>query len=96
MIVAIPNRYKDTLDDFIDISDTKSLEWLDFLDRLEQIDKRSYNALRSKSSLMTLSNEDYLDNNVMVMLLKLMSLIRESKVHQCYDVVPFYFMSGRT
>ena len=58
-IVAIPNQYKDTLDDFIDSSDLWSPDWA----RL--IDKRSHNALISESSSTDLSKGDCLNKDLL-------------------------------
>lgn len=54
-IIAIFNRYKNNLEDFIDSLDLKSP------DQTRLIDKRSYNICNSKSSLARLSKSDYLD-----------------------------------
>ena len=57
-IVAIPNRYKDTLDDLIDSSDPESPDWAGL------IDKRSRNAPMSESTSSDLSERDCLDENL--------------------------------
>ena len=57
-IVAIPNQYKDTLDDLIDSSDPKSSDWAG------PIDKRSRNAPMSKGSLADLSEGNCADKNL--------------------------------
>ena len=58
-IVAIPNRYKDILNNLIDNPDEESPNWPG------PIDKRSRNALRFRSNLTGLSKKDYLDKNVL-------------------------------
>lgn len=55
--MAISNQYKDTLNDFIDSSDLKPLNWTG------SIYKTFLNALRSKGNLADLLEKDYLDNN---------------------------------
>lgn len=57
-IVAIPNRYKDTLNNLIDNSDAEFSDWL----RLNN--KGLRNLLKSKSSLMRFLKRDYLDKDV--------------------------------
>lgn len=57
-IMAIFHKYKDTLDDLIDSSDIKFLDWLG------QNNQGSCNALRSKSSSMSFSKRDYLNKDV--------------------------------
>lgn len=57
--MVIPNKYKDILDDFINSSDSESPDYVGL------IDKRSYNAFRSKSSLAGLLKRDCLDKDVL-------------------------------
>lgn len=70
-IVIIQNKYKDILDDFINSSDTKFLDQLDFLNQLKLIDRKLYNAFKSRNSLLTLLKEDCLDKDILVILLEL-------------------------
>lgn len=73
--MAIFNKYYDIFDDFIDSSDTESSSQLKFLDWPKLIDKRTRNARKSKGTLPNLSKEDCLDENILVLLLGLMSKI---------------------
>lgn len=57
--MAIPNRYQDTLDDFINSSDVESSNWVG------SINKRSRNLPQSKNSLIRLLERDCLDKNVL-------------------------------
>ena len=56
--MAILNRYKDTLNNFIDSSDPKYSDWP------EQIEKKSGNAPRSAGSSTRLLDRICLDKNV--------------------------------
>lgn len=58
-IVVISNRYKDTLDDFIDSSNLKS--------PLRPVDKRLRNGPRFKGSSTGLLEEDCLDEDVLAL-----------------------------
>ncbi len=64
--MAIPNIYKDTLDNLIDSLDTESSDWLDSPNRPGLIDKRSRNAPRSRGGSPTLSEENRLDVHVLL------------------------------
>lgn len=57
--MTIFNKYKDILNDLIDSSDPKFLDWL------KLIDKKSRNALRSRSGLRDLLKKNCLDKNVL-------------------------------
>ena len=87
-IVAIPNKYKDTLDDLIDSSDVKSL------DRLRPIDKGSHNAPKSEGSPMGLLEGDRLNKDVSDRSSWLAPKTEDSKVHQHHDVAPLGLKSG--
>ncbi len=91
-ITAIPNRYKDTLDDLIDSSDTESPDWPDSPDRPGLIDKGSRNVSRSKGNSPTLSEEDRLDEDIP---LELVPKIRTSQMHERHDIAPLGLKSGR-
>ncbi len=65
-IAAIPIKYKDTLNDFINSSDIESPDRPDSPDRPGLIDKGLRNALRSRGGSPTLSEEDRLDKDVPV------------------------------
>ena len=71
-IAAIPNKYKDTLDDLSDSSNTKSLDHSDSPNRLELIDKGSRNIPKSRDSLSAFLQEDCLDKNILIISLKLL------------------------
>lgn len=64
-IIVICNKYKDTLNDFIDNLNTKSSNWL------ELIDKGSRNVFRFKGNLIRFLKENYLNKNVIDKLLRL-------------------------
>ena len=72
-IAAIPNKYKDSLDDLIDSSDTKSLDQPEFPNWLGPIDKGIRNApkFRSASPSLLEEEENCLDEDVLVTSLKL-------------------------
>lgn len=55
--MAISSRYKETLDDFIDSSNVKSLP--------EPIDSRLRNALRSRGDSTGFLKEKYLDEDIL-------------------------------
>lgn len=88
-ITIIFNRYKNTLDDFINSSDIESL------DSLKQSDKESCNTSRSKSSLINLSKEDCLDKNILDMPLGLAAEIENSQIPQYYDIQILDLKNGR-
>lgn len=56
--MVIPNRYKDTFDDFIENLDVESPDWF------ELIDKKLSNLLKFKSSFMGPLKENCLDKNI--------------------------------
>lgn len=89
-ILTIPNRYKVTLDDFIDNLDLESPDWL------ELINEGSRNVAKSAGSLTGSLKRSCLDKNV--------SDCRsawqapetgESQVHQHCDVAPLDHMSRK-
>lgn len=65
--MAISNKYKNTFNDFIDGSNTKSPNQPGSPDWLKLIDKGSCNVPRSKSDLPTFLEKDHLDQDVLVM-----------------------------
>ena len=69
-IMAIFNKYKNTLDDLIDSLDIEFLDHPDFINRPRFIDKRSDNMPKSRGNLPTFLDEDYLNKNVPIMLLE--------------------------
>ncbi len=92
-IAAIPKKYKDTLDDFINSSDMKFPDKPDSPDWPRLIDKGSRNAPKSKDDSPTLLEEDRLDKDVP---LELAPKIQASQVHERHDIVPLGPKSGRT
>ena len=76
-IVAIPNRYKDTLDDLIDSSDPESP------DRARPIDERSRNAPMSEGSIADCSEGDSLDEDLLNKSSQLAPKTEDSQVRQC-------------
>ena len=72
--MAILNSYKDTLDKLIDSSDKQ------FLNQVRPIDERSCRALMFKGSLADLSEKDYLDENLLDRLSRLVPKIEDSQV----------------
>lgn len=89
-IVAIPNRYKDNLDDLINSSDTESLDWP------KSIDKRSCNALKAESSSTELLEGDCLDKDISNRSSQMTLKTENSLVHQRYDVTSFGFKNKRS
>ncbi len=94
-ITAIPNKYKNTLDDLIPSSVTESQDRTNSPDRPETINKRLCNPSRSRGGSPTLLEKDCLDKNVPVTSLEPTPKIRALQVHQRYDIAPFDSRSGR-
>ena len=65
-IAAIPNKYKDTLDNLIDSSDTEFPDQSEFPNWPEPIDKGTCNLLRCRDTSLSLLEEDCLDEYVLV------------------------------
>ena len=86
-IMVIPNKYKDTLDDLIDSSDIESPNHLDSSNRAKLIDKESHNAPKSKDNSLTFLEEDYLDENISIMLLEPALKFQDFPVHQHPNIV---------
>ena len=82
-IVAIPNRYKDTLDNLIDNSDPESP------DRAGPIDERSCNVPISGGSLADRSEGDCLDKDLPDKSSQLEPKIENSQVRQRRVVAPW-------
>lgn len=84
-IMTIPNRYKDTLDNFINSSNSKFSDWP------RSIDKRSYNILKFKNSLIGFLRENCLNKNVLTSNKSLWLALRteNSQLHQCHDIALF-------
>ena len=95
--MVISNKYKDTLDDHIDSSDTKSPDQPESPDWLGLIEKGTRNAPRSKGASPSLleEKEDCLDKDVLVTSLKLVPKTQDSQVYKRHDVAPLGPKSGR-
>ena len=76
--MVIPNKYKDTLDDLIDNSDTEFPDQPDSPDQPGLIDKGSHNAPRSRGNSPTFSEKDRLDKDVLITSLESAPKIRAS------------------
>ena len=94
-ISAIPNKYKDSLDDLIDSSDIEFPDWSDSPDYPRLIDKRLRNAPGSRDTLLTLLEEDRLDENVLFISLEPTDKICASQIYQRNDVILLDVKSGR-
>ena len=81
-IVAIPNQYKNTLDDFIDNLDLKLPDWAG------PIDEKSRNAPMSENSLADFLGKDCLDEDLLDKLSQLAPKIGDLKVHQHCVIAP--------
>ena len=68
-IAAIPNKYKNTLDNLIDSSDAESLDYPDSPNRPGLIDKGLCNTLKSRDGSLTFLEENRLDENILITLL---------------------------
>lgn len=88
--MAIPNKYKDTFNDFIDSLDIEFPDWL------KSIDKWSRNAFRSEDSSTRFYKGNCLNKNVSKKLSRLAPKTRDSQVYQHYDVTLFDSKSGRS
>ena len=93
--MAISNKYKDTLNNLIDSSDTEFPDWPDSPDQPGLIDKRSCNAPRSKDNSPTFLEEDRLNENVPVRSLEPAPKIPASQVHKHHKLIPFGPKTGR-
>lgn len=89
-ITAILNKYKNTFNDLIDSSDTKSPNWPTL------IRKGSRNAPRSKGNIMGFSEEDCFDKDVLDTLLELILKTQNSQIHQCHNIATFDPKSRKT
>lgn len=65
-ITAISHKYKNTLNNFIDSSDTESSDRLDSLNRPGLIDKGLCNVSWSRGHSPTFLEEDYFDKDILV------------------------------
>ena len=70
-IMAIFNKYNNTIDNFINSLGTKFLYYPNSLNWLELIDKGSRNIPKSSTGSLIFLEEDHLDTNILIMLLKL-------------------------
>lgn len=80
-ITAISNKYKDTLDDFIDSSDIKFPDRPEYPIWPEPIDKKTCNTSRSKNGSPIFLEKDCKDKNILFMLYKLTPKIQNSQVY---------------
>lgn len=88
--MAIFNRYKDILVNFINNSDAKSPN------RPGQINKGSQNVPRFKNSLTRFLERNRLDKDISDRLSLLMPKTRDFLVHHRHDIVIFGLKSGRS
>lgn len=88
-IMVIPNKYKDTLDNFIDGSDLESL------DHPGPINEGSRNARRSENSSTRLLKGGHLDENVSDKSTCWAHETEDSQVHQHHNVALFGLKSKR-
>ena len=95
-ITAIPNKYKDTLDNLINSSDIEfsdypnSPNWPGLIDT-----KRSRNAPKFKNGSPTFLKKDCLDEDISITLLEPVPKICDFQVHQHYNVATFGVKSER-
>ena len=95
-IGAIYNKYKNTLDDLINNSNTKSPDHLNSLNWSRLIDKGSYNASKSKNRLPTFLEADCLSGNISITSLEPIPKIWDFQMHQRHNVATFDAKSERT
>ena len=93
--MAIPNKYKNTLDDLIYSSDIESLNHSNSSNRPRLIDKGSHNALKSRSGLPTFLEESRLNDNVSITSLEPTLKILDFQIYQLYNIAIFDAKSGR-
>ena len=89
-IAAIPNKYKNTLDDLIYSSDIDSADQPTSSNWLRPMKKGIRNAPRFRNASASLSEEEKncLDEDILVTLLELTPKIQNSQVYICYNVAP--------
>ena len=85
-IAAIPNKYKDTLDDLIDSLDIGFPDHLNSSNRPRLIDKGSRNTPKSRDGLPTFLKKNCLDENILIMSLEPVLKIQNSQIHQYHKV----------
>lgn len=95
-IVAILNKYKDTLDEFNNSSDKKSLDQQESSDQPGLIDKGTCNARRLKGFSLCLLEKDCLDKNILITSFRLAPKTQNFQVYKRHDVACFSPMNGRT
>ena len=96
-IAAIPNKYRDTLDDLIDSSDTELPDQPESLVWLGLIDKGTRNVSRSGGAPLSLleKKKHCLNEDVLVILLELVAKTGDFQVYKYHDVAPLGCKSGR-
>lgn len=82
-IVAILDKYKNTLNNFINNLNTKSTNCL------KLIDKKISNMPNFKSSLLTSLEKNCKNENTLVILFELLPKITDLQVHLCNHIVSF-------
>ena len=94
-IIAILNKYKDTLDDLIDSSDTKSPDHLNSPNWAKFIYKRLCNAPKSRNGSPTFLKKDCLDKDISITSLETTPKIEDSQVYQRHNIAPLGIKSER-
>ena len=93
--MAISNKYKDIFDEFIDSSNTESSDQPKSPDWPGPIDKGTRNALRSRGALLSLLEEDCLDEDVLVTALERAPKTQNSQVYKCHNIILLGPKNGR-
>lgn len=94
-VAAILNKYKDSLNNLINISDTESPDQTKASNWLELIDKGIYNTYRSEIALLNFLEENSLDKDMLVTLLKLAPQIGDFQIYKHHDIVLFGLKSEK-
>ena len=93
--MAIPNIYKDTLDDLIDSLDINFLKQPDSPDWLESIGEGIRNVSMSKDASPNLSKENCLDKDIFIMSLQQAHKTWNFQVYKYHNVTSLSSMSRR-
>lgn len=93
--MAILNKYKDTLDDFINNSNTESLDQPKSLDWLKPIDKETCNASRTQDASLSFLEKNCMDKDVLVTSLELAPKTQDCQVYKCCHIIPLVLKSER-
>ena len=89
------NNYKNTFYDFIDSSDTESADYSNSLNWPKLIDKKLYNARKSRDNSPTFLKKDCLNNDILIMSLEPVPKIWNSQVYQRHNIATLGAKSGR-